>query len=144
MAIVSSKSFELVNAKTRQQKGPLVTVEISPGRHVKMYQADAEEQGLIQKSRPAAEDKSLKPAEDKRREGPSERPGERREAETTVPQPSAPADDLTEIDGVGKATARALAAAGIVTFEQLKTADIERIVSGNALAAIEEWRSSNG
>ena len=137
MAVVGKTSFQVVNEN--RNKGPLVKVEISEGRFVKMYRADAEAQRLIEKQQPAPQDKSRKPAEDKRRKP---------KGDKTLPQ-SPPgseeeADDLTEIDGVGKATARALQLAGIETFAQLKTADVSRVISGNALTAIEEWRSQQG
>lgn len=158
MATVSSKSFEVVNEKTRQQKGPLVAVEISPGRHVKMYRVDAEAQGLIaplaassagsagdgQKNRPPGGNKMRPPGDNKGSEKPTTPPAG--DQETAPPAVSDDGDrrddDLSSIDGVGPATVRALAAAGIITFDQLRTADITQVVSGNALAAIEAWRTS--
>lgn len=133
MAIVSSKSFELVNAKTRAAKGPLIRVEIEPGRFVKMYQADAEAQGLVQKSRPPAEDKGRKPQEDKGA-------GEQTPTQPPPKGEGAEADDFTTIPGVGKATARALTVAGITSFAELRTADLSRIVSSQVQEAIEAWR----
>ena len=64
MAVLSSKSFDIVNQKTRQQKGPIVRVELSPGRFVKMHREDAIAAGYI-KAKPAGENKMLPAAEDK-------------------------------------------------------------------------------
>lgn len=154
MPVVSSKSFEIVNANTRRGKGPLVKVEISPGRFVKMYRADAEAQGLVpqgDKLRSAEGDKGASPpstGSDLQSESGSdtadsaENGGDEAAILAAVPGEG---DDLTEIDGVGPATARVLTAAGITTFGQLKAAGregLERVVSGSALAAIVAWQAS--
>lgn len=124
MTVVSSDSFVLSTPQSRAAKGPLVRVELQPGRYVKMYRADAIEAGHIKpdpappggtKKRTPAEDKAIRPEGDK-----------------SVPRPPAPtplnppeegkADDLTVIQGVGQATARALKARGIASFDELRAA----------------------
>lgn len=107
------------------KKGPLIKVQLAPGQYVKMYQADAIAKGLIEP--PAT--KMQPPAQNKMRQP---------EAEKT-PEPE-PADDFTEIPGVGPATARALAAHGITTFEQLRQAGELDYVTAATMAAIEAWR----
>lgn len=133
MAILSSKSFKLSTPKTRAQKGSLVTVEISPGRLVKMYEADAVAAGYIKPK------KKQPPAEDKRRPATGDKAKKPEDQKAEV----APADDLTVISGVGKATERALQVRGIVTFEQLRQVDPESLdyLSAQARQAIAEWRA---
>lgn len=162
MPVVSSKSFEVVNEKVRKGKGPLVKVEIAPGRFVKMYRADAVAQGLIKKdssedlgmtggtkARVAEGDKMLRPSQDKKAAAADTAVnGEAGQGSAdTAESGGTPggADDLTVIEGVGPATARALGAVGIVSFEQLRSAgraDLERVVSGNVLASIEAWQAA--
>lgn len=149
MAVVSRKSFVQENQKTRANKGPLVRVELQPGRYVKMYEADAIAAGHI-RPRPEPKQKARPPQENKIRE-----PGGDKGAETAVTPPAgAPAgtaekmvetavsepDDFTTIDGIGRATARLLAAHDITTFEELRQADLG-FLSGKQREVIEEWRS---
>lgn len=178
MAILSSTSFEVVNAKTRKNKGPLVAVEIAPGRFVKMYRADAEAQGFLEplpdavtgkftsegpkdsgpkdsgaKGRPAEGNKMRPAGQDK--EAPSADTAEGGDAGQQAPASTAEnggasvRDDFTVIEGVGPATARALAAAGIVTFEQLTAAaavgGLEKVVASMTVReAIEKWLEADG
>lgn len=100
-----------------KKRGPLVKVEIEPGRFVKMYKQD------VLKMQQQKEDKMVEPSEDKMLE-PSE--------------DKAP-DDFTTIDGVGPATANALVDEGITSFEQLKDAALNNLHS-RAKTAIQEWR----
>lgn len=126
------------------KKGPLVRVELQPGRYAKMYKQDAIEQGLIEpdeeeaeqssagkKQRPPSQDKMRRPEKDK---------GQAPEPEDAAPPE--PTDDFTEIDGVGPATARALAAHGVETFDELREAGELDYLSASVNAAIEEWRNS--
>lgn len=113
------------------KKGPLIKVEISPGRYVKMYQADAEARGLVQKARPPQQDKIRPPQQDKQQQPPAEP-----EEETAV------SDDLTQIPGVGPATARALAARGIDTFAALRAAGELDWLTPQANQAIAAWREA--
>ncbi len=99
-------------------KGPLVRVELEPGRFVKVHKEDAREAGLL-KQRRAPGDKMRKPSGDKA-------------------QAPAPAD-FTVIEGVGSATAATIQAQGIRTLEALRTADLG-FLSGRAQAAVEAWR----
>ncbi len=143
MAILSSKSFELSTPQTRARKGPLVRVEISPGRYVKMHETDAVARGYI-KARPPAGDKVLKPAGDKTVQGSGFRVQGSEigvQGSGDESQNSEPKDDFTIIAGVGPATARALQARGIVTFEQLRQAGALDYVSAQAMQAIEQWRN---
>lgn len=111
-------------------KKPLVRVELEPGRFVKMYRDDVQRLGLIgpAKVQEAVEDKMRRPAEDK-----------------TIPEShSGPdmdetSDDLTEIPGVGPATAERLRAQGLETLEELRTVDLSAL-DGRARRAIERWR----
>lgn len=131
MAVINKSSFSLTNVP--KKRGPLVRVELQPGRFVKMYQEDAIAAGYI-KEKPAAENKMRLPAEDKRK---AELP-----AEVELEQgPPAPAD-FTTISGVGPATARLLTTRGITTFEQLRQAGTLDYVSVQAMQAIERWRQS--
>lgn len=111
-------------------KGKLIRVQISEGRVVKMYEADAIAAGYMAapqaKAQPPAQNKMRLPAENKAPEAEAE--------------PEAPADDFTAIDGVGPATARALAANGIRTFAELRDAGALDYLTPAANTAIEEWR----
>ncbi len=113
-------------------KGKLIRVQISPGRFVKMYEADAVAKGLIaapqEKAQPPARNKMRLPEQDKAPE-PVEEPAQEQQA-----------DDFTTIPGVGPATARALAASGITTFAQLRDAGTLDYLTAAVNAAIEEWR----
>ena len=111
-------------------KGKLIRVQISEGRVVKMYEADAIAKGYIA----APQTKAQSPAQNKMRL-PAENKAPELEPEE-VPEP----DDFTVIDGVGPATARALAASGITTFAQLAVAGELDYPTAAANAAIEEWR----
>lgn len=132
MAVINKSSFAVQNDRTRKEKGPLVKVELQPGRFVKMYRQDAIDKGLLAapetKSQPPAENKMLPPADNKA---------------ATPPAPPAPIepDDFATIQGVGKATARALAAHGIATFPQLKAAGELAYLTAAANKAIEDWRN---
>jgi predicted flap endonuclease-1-like 5' DNA nuclease len=142
MATISSESFTKSTPQTRREKGPLVRVEKgAPGRYVKMYRADVERLGLVEKVHPADKDKLKLPAGGDKSQPPqgdkSLPPQGNKAAE---PTPPAEPDDFTEIDGVGKATARALAGHGIVTFDQLKAAGTLDYITPAAMSAIEEWR----
>ncbi len=153
MAVIDSSNWELVTQETNLKKGPLVKVKLSPGRYVKMYEADAIAQGLIDapvrqaqdrpvKSRPAAKDKMRRPEQDKaaknRAAKAEEGPEVNHRAEITKPE--AEADDFKAIDGVGPATARALAAHGIETFEELHDAGELDFLNAPLNAVIERWR----
>jgi predicted flap endonuclease-1-like 5' DNA nuclease len=118
MAVLSSKSFTDSTPASRANKGKLVKIEVSPGRLVKMYEADAIAAGHIKaktKALPAAEDKMLLPAENKT------------------------ADDFSAIPGIGPAAARAIAAHGIATYDDLKAADLS-FLPKRAQEAIEAWK----
>lgn len=111
-------------------KGPLVSVQLKPGRLVKMHRQDAIEAGLLQpkKKQKGAEDKMRRPAEDK---GVSEGPAKQETA--------AEGDDLTEIPGVGPSTAEKLRAQGLETLEALYRADLSAL-DGRTRRVIEKWR----
>jgi hypothetical protein len=129
--IISSDSYSVDNQRTRQQRGPLVHVQIGPGQFRKMYEADAIAAGLLggKKSQPAAENKMARPVENKAAPAPE-------------PVEDEAQADFTTISGVGPATARAITAAGIMTFDELRKADLSQIVSGAAVGAIEAWKDS--
>jgi predicted flap endonuclease-1-like 5' DNA nuclease len=98
-----------------------------------MYRADAEKLGLIQpqtgkKQQPQPPNKMQQPEEDKAVSEPKE------------PEPKPQADDFTEIDGVGQATARALVAHGITSFEQLRDADLTFLPEKTAQAIV-DWHT---
>ena len=138
-------------------KGPLVRVHLGRGRYVKMYREDAERQGYLQpKARRGAEDKLRAPEGDKGAQTPraqtpgAQTPGAQTHEteEENLPgcggvgeAPRKEADDLTEIPGVGEATARALEARGIRAFAELRTASLEGL-PGRIRAAIEAWREA--
>ena len=109
-------------------KGPLVKVEIRPGQFVKMYRDDAIAAGHLKAKEPVQNKMQPQPANKMRL------PEEDKE-----PDP-APADDFTSIPGVGPATARALVAHGITTFEQLRDAENLDYLTETVKAAIEEWK----
>lgn len=121
------------------KKGPLIKVEISPGRYVKMYQADAEADGLVkpsEKALPATGNKMLPPSANKmaeKTEGVAD-PG------AAAPADPAAADNFATIQGIGMASARALVARGITTFEQLRQATQLDFLSATARQAVEKWR----
>ena len=114
------------------KKGPLVKIPIGRGQFVKMYESDAIAKGLLpSKAKPQADNKMRLPTATQNKSTPSEMEVE-----------SAPlADDFTTIQGVGPATARALVANGITTFEQLRQAGALTYVTARTMQAIEKWRS---
>ena len=134
MAVITDKTeWKLVNQATRSKKGPLVNVSLGHGRYVKMHEQDAIEQGLLPgKSRPPEKNKLKVPEKDKAAEQPEEKAEEKPDA----------ADDFTEIQGVGPATARALNANGITTFEQLRGAEALDFLPVKAVQAIDDWRAT--
>jgi len=131
MAVITGKkNWELVTQEKNIKKGPLVKVLIGRGQYVKMYEADAIAKGLLpSKAKPPADNKMRLPTENK------STPPET-ELENTPP-----ADDFTTIAGVGPATARALMANGINSFEQLRQAGALGYVTPKTMQAIEAWRS---
>jgi len=130
MAVITGKkNWELVTQEKNMKKGPLVKVQIGRGQYVKMYEADAIAKGLLpSKAKPPADNKMRLSTENK--SAPPET-----EVESTPP-----ADDFTTIAGVGPATARALVANGITTFEQLRQAGALGYVTPKTMQAIEAWR----
>ena len=112
-------------------KGKLVNVKISPGRFVKMYEADAIAKGLIPgaKAKPQAENKMLSPAKNKA-------------LEEAPPEEKLQADEFTSITGVGPATARALVSHGIITFAQLREPGDLAYLTAKTREAINVWRAS--
>lgn len=121
--ITNPKEWPVDNQEVRRMKGRLIRVEIGPGQYRMMYQADAERLGLV-KAREPVQNKMVEPAENK----------------ATEPEP-ARADDFTAIAGVGRAAARALAANGIATFEQLRAAGRFDYLTERVNQAIEAWRN---
>lgn len=135
MAVIDSSSFTIRTREEDMKKGPLIKVEIAPGRYVKMYRADAEAQGLVApapaatKAQPPTGNKMLPPAGNKKADA------------GTDPATDPPAaDDFTTIQGIGPASARALVARGITTFAQLRQASQLDFLSVQARQAIETWR----
>lgn len=183
-------------------KGKLINVELSRGRYVKMYEADAIAQGLIKSPAAATRSAAAKariPPANKIRKPPANKvngdrvasgtdqrmvatglhepkgamakiaelsknadqvtiafyraaiarsEGEVEQLATGSPEPKTDddgdgnlvADDLTTIPGVGKASARALAAHGVTTLDALKEAQDLDYLPAKVLAAIAEWR----
>jgi len=138
MAVINSEAWPVVTQEDNMKKGKLIRVEIGPGRFVKMYEADAAARGLIpQKSKPPAGNKMKLPAGDKGGQAPDSEVL----AGQQVDQPQRP-DDLTIIKGVGQATARAIQARGITTFDQLRAATDLSFLTAQAQEAIEQWREN--
>lgn len=126
--IIDGTTWEVIEEENNMNKGKLVTVELGPRRSVKMYEADAIAQGHI----PAPKEQKQKaPAGDKRKKPTGNKSLETKEL---------PADDFTEISGVGPATARALQARNIRTFEDLRHAGDLNFLSETIRKHIEEWR----
>lgn len=111
------------------KKGKLIRVQIGPGQYRKMYEADAIAAGHI-KAAKAAE----KPQE-------KQRPQTANKMREPEQEKAAQADDFTKIDGVGPATARALVAHGITTFDQLRHPVELDYLTPATVAAIETWRN---
>lgn len=128
MTVIDSKTWPVDNQRVRAQKGKLIRVVKRKGLVVKMYETDAIDQGYI-KSKPQAENKMRTPTENKAEP--------EAEAEETPK-----ADDFSSIPGIGKATARALVAHGITTFEQLRQAGKLGYLTSKAAEAVEAWRSN--
>ncbi|HBF40553.1 MAG TPA: hypothetical protein DDW19_01870 [Anaerolineaceae bacterium] len=63
------------------KRGPLIKVQIGPGRFVKMYERDAIARGLVKKERPQVENKMMVPEEEKSTPSPSSRPSPTGEGE---------------------------------------------------------------
>jgi hypothetical protein len=131
MVVISNpRAWPLDNQQTRAKKGKLVRVRLGRGQVVKMYEADAIAQGLIPgKAKPQAENKMRVPVGNK---AVPDAPAEE------LPKP----DDFTTISGIGPATARALIAHGIATFEQLRAAEELPYLTGKARDAIASWRNN--
>jgi predicted flap endonuclease-1-like 5' DNA nuclease len=128
MAVITNpKEWPVDNQEVRVKKGPLVKVEIGPGQFRKMYRSDAERLGLIKAQAPAPNKMQL--------------PAENKAPEPEPEQESAPEDDFTAIPGVGKAAARALAAHGVATFDDLRAAGELDYLSEKVNQAIAEWRN---
>lgn len=120
-------------------RGPLVRVELEPGRWVKMHKAHAIEAGLLEeKKREPTEDKMLRPGEDKSQESIDEVPETAQERDAELESVES-GDDLTEIPGVGPSTAEDLRAAGYETLDDVRSADLSGL-DGRARDAIERWR----
>jgi predicted flap endonuclease-1-like 5' DNA nuclease len=127
--ITDPKSWPVDNQEVRMRKGPLIKVQIGPGQYRKMYQADAEAAGLL-KAKPQVQNKMQAPAQNKA---------------PKLAQPveeAPPAADFTTIPGVGPATARALTAHGITTFEQLRHINSPDFLPPKAVQAIADWLNS--
>ena len=130
--LTNKKQWQLVTQEANMKKGPLVKIQIGKGQFKKMYEADAIAQGLLPaKAKPQAENKMRLPTTTQNKSAPQDP-----EVESS---PSA--DDFTTIPGVGPATARALLANGIITFEQLRQAGVLSYVTPRTMQAIEAWRS---
>jgi hypothetical protein len=132
MAILTPKSeWLIITQEANMKKGRLVRVPLGHGQFVKMYEADAIAQGKLPgKAKPQADNKMRLPTENK--SAPQEP-----EVESAPP-----ADDFTTIQGIGPATARALVANGITTFEQLRQPGSLGYVTPKTMQAIEAWRMS--
>lgn len=128
-------------------KGPLVRVEISPGRYVKMYRQDAIREGRLKAQEPA-ENKAQTPAQNKGRTVVDETPitggdelllDDDLDISKLPPMP----DPFKDIPGVGAATARALVSRGIRSFEQLRAANLDEMdyLSSSVREAIEAWKN---
>jgi len=106
-----------------------------------MYEQDAIEAGHIKpKRQEPAQDKQRRKVQDKQR-----RPQQDKAAELEPElEPEAEVADFTVIEGVGKATARALAANGITTFDELRDAGELDYLTPQVNEAIETWRVGNG
>jgi predicted flap endonuclease-1-like 5' DNA nuclease len=125
MTVITSKeNWPADSQEIRMKKGKLIRVERAPGQIVKMYRADAERLGYI-KAQEKPQDKQRLPEQNKAPE-PEEKPQ---------------ADDFTVIPGVGPATARALAANGITTFDALRAAGSIDYLTEKANQAIQDWRN---
>lgn len=100
----------------------LVKVSIGKGVFMRMEKQEAIEKGLYKepakKQAKPAQNKMVMPAENK---APVER------------------DDLTEIVGIGKATASALHGLGIYTFDDLADVDVETLPT-SARAAVKRYQ----
>jgi hypothetical protein len=135
MALIISDNYN--RQEDRMKKGKLVTVVGPRGYGVKMYEQDAIAQGLIpgKKAQPAKENKMMSQPQNKMAPMPSEM---KELIDEFVAKENK--DDLTTIDGIGKATERALNARGIKTFEQLRAANVD-FLSPMVKAKIEDWRN---
>lgn len=132
MAVITGRdSWPLDNQEVRMKKGPLIKIELQPGRFVKMYEQDAIAQGLVEpKAKPPKHDKMQRPEENK-----IQAPEEDKAAESEAQ----PADDFTQIPGVGPATARAIVAHNITTFEQLREAPSLDFLPERALESVKSY-----
>lgn len=144
MAIVSSKSFEMSTPQTRAKKGKLVRVEMQPGRFVKMYEADAVAAGLIEaKAKPAAGNKMVRPEGNKTLAAEQGSPSTTLRTGRGAEEKEKVVDDFTTINGIGPASARALQARGITSFEALRQATALDYLTPQARQAIEQWKGAD-
>ena len=136
MAVITDKkNWESVTQEKNMKKGPLVKIKIGRGQFVKMYEADAIAKGLLtSKAKPQADNKMRLPTA-------AQNKSISQEPEVVS---ASPADDFTTIQGVGPATARALVANGITTFEQLRQAGALTYLTPRTMQAIEKWRELSG
>lgn len=142
MATVHSGATVKINSTERHKRGPLVRVELAPGRYAKMYRSDVEDQGMQNRVHPADQDKLQRPQKSKVAPPQSNKlaaPTANKLVEPRV-ESEQPAD-FTTIKGIGLATARALVAHGITTFEQLRQAGDLSYLASPTVAAIEKWRN---
>jgi predicted flap endonuclease-1-like 5' DNA nuclease len=131
------------------KRGPLVRVELEPGRFVKMHKEDAMARGLLapKKRQPAGNKMRVPVANKAIVTGASDTSAgafAQPEAITRViADPEVPADieadDFTAIDGIGEVMAAMLHERGILTLDELReveTCDLPARVA----QAIERWR----
>jgi predicted flap endonuclease-1-like 5' DNA nuclease len=122
------------------KKGPLVRVELEPGRFVKMHRGDARKMGLLEPAR----GKKREPSGDKMRRPERDKVSTRilidsEEPEIVEVTIGGKAEDLTVVDGIGAATAAMLHERGILTLDELRRVETVDLPARVA-RAIERWR----
>jgi len=142
MAVIRKRDFEFENQNTRNKKGKLIRVDLGRGRAVKMYEKDAAKLlGKAPKNKLAAAPKNkLAPAPKNKLA-----PAPKNKLAADVPPDDLdglPVDNLTEIDGIGPASAKKLNKNGILTFAQLKAAGSLPYLSETVNEKIERWRGA--
>lgn len=122
--IQSKKNWPLENQESRMKKGKLVRVEISPGRFIKMHEADLSENKL-----------AVSDANKIDKSGASNKA-----ASDAAGDPPIEADDLSSISGVGKASERVLNDHDFYTFKDLAAAGELAFLTPKVNEKIQAWR----
>lgn len=144
MPIIGSRdTWKNDTQASRRNRGPLLKVKHPDGHWTKMYEQDAIDAGLLKRKQAPAPANKLAPAPENKSAALPVLDDSPVTVGDVIEAIAAPvSDDFTTINGIGRATARLLFAQNVLTFEQLRTVDLESLsLSKTAVASIEAWRN---